>query len=170
MRRTSFSDWPCSIARTMDLLGDWWTPLVLRELMLGDARFDDVHAALGIGRNVLTQRLRRLACEGLVERRKYQDRPARYAYQLTEKGRDFFGVIAAITHWGDRWLNGDAGPPVLYRHKTCGEISHGEVVCAHCHAELKLDDMAFEATEGHEITLRDRIAVATQLAASKPRP
>jgi DNA-binding HxlR family transcriptional regulator len=169
MKRTSFRKWPCSIARTMDLLGDWWTPLVLRELVYGSDRFDDIQAALGIGRNVLAQRLQRLTREGMVERRKYQDRPARYAYVATEKGRDFFPVLAAITRWGDRWLDGAKGPPILLRHKTCGEITHGEVVCAHCHADLKLDDVEFEVTPGRAVTLDDRIKSTERLAAAKAR-
>lgn len=167
MKRTSFRKWPCSIARTMDLLGDWWTPLVLRELVYGCDRFDDIQAALGIGRNVLAQRLQRLTREGMVERRKYQERPARYAYVATEKGRDFFPVLAAITRWGDRWLDGAKGPPILLRHKTCGEITHGEVVCAHCHTDLKLDDVEFEVTPGRAVTLEDRIKSTERLAAAK---
>lgn len=141
---------------------------MLRELVFGSDRFDDIQAALGIGRNVLAQRLQRLTREGLLERRKYQDRPARYAYVLTEMGRDFFSVLAAITRWGDRWLDAAKGPPLLLRHKTCGEITHGEVVCAHCHADLKLDDMEFEITQGRAITLEDRIGAAERLAAPKP--
>src|SRR5947209_3973489 len=105
MKRTSFATWPCSIARTMDLLGDWWTPLVLREAFRGVRRFDEFERSLGIGRNILTQRLRRLVGEGLLERRKYQDGPARYEYRLTEKGRDFYPVLAAMIRWGDRWLD-----------------------------------------------------------------
>lgn len=147
----------------MDLLGDWWTPLVLRELVFGSVRFDAIQAALGIGRNVLTQRLQRLNRDGLVERRKYLDHPPRYDYLLTEKGRDFFAVLVMITRWGDRWLGGDAGPPILLRHKTCGEITHGEVVCAHCHAEIRLNDIGFEVTPGRPITLDDRIGAVARL-------
>ena len=86
MRRTSFRKWPCSIARTMDFLGDWWTPLVLREIFFGTARFDELQRALSIGRNVLTERLRRLSSEGLLERRKYQDGPPRYEYLSPRRG------------------------------------------------------------------------------------
>ncbi|HVW32063.1 MAG TPA: helix-turn-helix domain-containing protein, partial [Acidimicrobiia bacterium] len=109
MKRTEFASWPCSIARSVDLLGDWWTPLVLREAFLGRRRFDDIQAALGIGRNVLTQRLRRLVEEGMLDRVRYQSKPDRYEYVLTEKGRDFYPVLAAMIAWGDRWLSGDEG-------------------------------------------------------------
>src|SRR5262245_66532606 len=76
MKRTSFRSWPCSLARSVDLLGDWWTPLVLREAFFGARRFDEFQQALGIGRNVLAARLRRLVAEGLLERRLHQERPA----------------------------------------------------------------------------------------------
>src|ERR1044072_946179 len=99
MRRTSFAQWPCSIARTMDLLGDWWTPLVLREAFYGIRRFDEFQHELGIARNTLTDRLRRLVEEGLLERRLYQTEPRRYEYVLTEKGKDFFPVLAAMSRW-----------------------------------------------------------------------
>ena len=110
MKRTTFADWPCSVARTVDLIGDWWTPLVLREAFWGVRRFDDFQRSLGIGRNILTQRLGRLVDEGMLERRPYQEHPPRHEYVLTEKGRDFFPVIAALMRWGDRWLAGDDGP------------------------------------------------------------
>ena len=141
MKRTPFSTWPCSIARTVDLLGDWWTPLVLREAFYGTKRFDDFHRVLGIGRNVLTQRLNRLVDEEILERVAYQDRPVRSEYVLTAKGRELFPVLAAINAWGDRWLAPDAGVPVVLRHATCGHDTHAEVVCAQCHAPLELDDV-----------------------------
>src|SRR3712207_9474368 len=107
MKRTEFASWPCSVARTVDLLGDWWTPLVLREAFLGVRRFDDMPRELGIGRNVLTQRLKRLVEEGLLERVRYQEKPDRYGYHLTEKGRDFSPVLGALSCWGDRRLPGE---------------------------------------------------------------
>src|SRR5436190_8958064 len=109
MKRTPFARWPCSVARAVDLLGDWWTPLVLRQAFYGVRRFDDFQESLGIGRNVLTQRLNRLVDEGLLERRLYCEHPPRSEYVLTEKGRDFWPVLAAMTTWGDKWLDGGAG-------------------------------------------------------------
>jgi DNA-binding HxlR family transcriptional regulator len=141
VKRTPFSDWPCSIARTVDLVGDWWTPLVLREAFLGVRRFDDFQRSLGIGRNILTQRLHRLVEEGMLERRPYQERPLRHEYVLTEKGRDFYPVLASMMRWGDRWLAGDEGPPVRLRHKPCGHEMHAEVVCSHCREPLALRDV-----------------------------
>ena len=100
MKRTTFADWPCSVARTVDLIGDWWTPLVLREAFWGVRRFDDFQRSLGIGRNILSQRLGRLVDEGMLERRPYQDHPPRHEYVLTDKGRDFFPVLAALDALG----------------------------------------------------------------------
>jgi DNA-binding HxlR family transcriptional regulator len=148
MRRTSFRRWPCSIARSVDLLGDWWTPLVLREAFFGTRRFEQFQSRLGIGRNVLAERLRRLVREGLFERRKYQDRPARYEYHLSEKGSDFVGVLVAIMRWGDRWLDGGKGPPVRLRHKRCGSLMHADLVCSECRERLAADQLGIELGPG----------------------
>jgi DNA-binding HxlR family transcriptional regulator len=141
MKRTTFADWPCTVARTVDLIGDWWTPLVLREAFYGARRFEEFERILGLSRNVLTQRLTRLTEEGLLERVRYQDRPPRHEYHLTDKGRDFFPVIAAMMRWGDLWLAPD-GPPIVLHHKTCGHDTHAEVVCAHCREPLRHPDIS----------------------------
>jgi DNA-binding HxlR family transcriptional regulator len=163
MRRTSFSKWPCSIARTTDVLGDWWTPLVLREVFFGTVRFDDLQRALSIGRNVLTDRLRRLTREGLLERRPYQERPPRYEYHLTEKGRDFYPVLLAMMRWGDRWLHGRSGPPILLRHDACGALTHGELVCAHCRAPLRHEGTSAELPDGRSPNLELRAAAVRRV-------
>jgi DNA-binding HxlR family transcriptional regulator len=142
VKRTPFSTWPCSIARTVDLVGDWWTPLVLREAFYGTKRFDDFERTLRIGRNVLTQRLNRLVDEGVLERVPYQDRPVRHEYVLTEKGRDLFPILAAINRWGDRWLAPDAGPPVILHHTSCDHDTEAVVVCEHCREPLRIDDIS----------------------------
>jgi DNA-binding HxlR family transcriptional regulator len=132
MRRSSFARWPCSIARTMDLLGDWWTPLVLRECFYGVRRFDEFQQSLGIARNTLADRLRRLVDEGLLAKQPYQQEPVRYDYVLTDKGREFFGVLLAMVRWGDEWLADEQGAPIVFRHEPCGHDTHAEVVCADC--------------------------------------
>ncbi|HTE86492.1 MAG TPA: helix-turn-helix domain-containing protein [Dehalococcoidia bacterium] len=148
MKRTSFAAWPCSIARTVELLGDWWSPLVLREAFFGIRRFDDFQETLGIGRNILTRRLRRLVEAGILERRKYQDRPARFEYLLTDKGRDFFPVLAAMVRWGDRWLDGGRGAPVLLRHRDCGQLTTPELVCGECGEPIAARDIRAEPGPG----------------------
>ncbi|TDP98188.1 winged helix-turn-helix transcriptional regulator [Labedaea rhizosphaerae] len=164
MRRTSFARWPCSIARTMDLLGDWWTPLVLREAFYGIRRFDEFQQALGIARNTLTDRLRRLVDEGLLEKRLYQAEPRRYDYLLTEKGREFFGVLAAMTAWGDRWLADPAGPPITFHHKACGHDTHASVVCGHCGSPLRAEDTAWQMGPGFPEKLKQRPDVQRRFA------
>lgn len=136
MKRTSFAKWPCSIARTVDLVGDWWTPLVLREAFYGTTRFDDFERILGIGRNVLTQRLNRLVEVGVLTRVPYQQNPVRHNYVLTEKGRDLFPILAAMGSWGDKWLANEDGPPVVLMHTACDHPANAEVVCSHCREPL----------------------------------
>jgi DNA-binding HxlR family transcriptional regulator len=140
----------------MDLLGDWWTPLVLREAFYGIRRFDEFHQGLGIARNTLADRLRRLVDEGLLEKVPYQSDPVRHDYVLTEKGRDFFGVLAAMARWGDRWLAGEAGPPITFYHERCGHDSHAEVVCAHCDEPLTAEDTAMRMGPGYPERLARR--------------
>jgi DNA-binding HxlR family transcriptional regulator len=156
MKRTSFSNWPCSIARTTDLLGDAWTPLVLREAFYGIRRFDEFQQELGIARNTLTDRLRRLVDEGLLEKRPYQDEPRRYDYLLTEKGRDFFGVLAALSRWGDRWLAGEEGAPVVFHHDACGHDTEAEVVCAACREPLRAEETSMRMGPGYPERLARR--------------
>ncbi|HYZ52312.1 MAG TPA: helix-turn-helix domain-containing protein [Streptosporangiaceae bacterium] len=167
MKRTPFSSWPCSVARTIDVVGDWWTPLVLREAYFGTRRFDDFERILGIGRNVLTQRLNRLVAEELLRRVPYQERPLRHEYVLTEKGRDFFPVLAAISRWGDRWLAAPEGPPVVLHHTTCGHATHAEVVCARCREPLALEDVEPRLGPGFPAALREK-AQATGHFGSDP--
>ncbi|MFI0218541.1 winged helix-turn-helix transcriptional regulator [Streptomyces lydicus] len=164
MRRTSFAHWPCSIARTMDLLGDWWTPLVLREAFYGVRRFDAFQASLGIARTTLTDRLRRLVDEGLLEKRPYQTEPVRHDYVLTEKGRDFHGVLMAMNAWGDRWLAGEQGPPVTFRHDPCGHDSHPEVVCADCGEPMTADNTHPRRGPGYPAQLAERPDVRERFA------
>ncbi len=128
MKRTRFDDWPCPIARTTDLIGDWWTPLVLRELFMGRRRFDAIQESLGIPRAVLAQRLDRLVAEGMVRKEAYEERPARYDYRLTDKGRAFWDVLAAMWRWGEDWLFDANGPPVVLKDRETGRIVHPRVV------------------------------------------
>ena len=129
MRRTRFDDSPCPIARTTDLIGDWWTPIIMREAFLGRRRFDDFQEALSVSRGVLAQRLARLVEEGLLEKRLYQERPVRHEYALTEKGRDFYPVLAAMWRWGSDWLwEEGVGPPLEMYDKESGRPLRPRVV------------------------------------------
>jgi DNA-binding HxlR family transcriptional regulator len=106
VRRTRFDQASCPVARTSDLLGDWWTPLVLRELLLGRRRFADIQDDLGVSRAILSERLRRLEREGVVDRVRYEEHPPRFEYHLTDKGRALWEIVVAMWRFGDDWLFG----------------------------------------------------------------
>ena len=119
MKRKSFHNAPCSIARSLDVLGDWWTPLILRECLYGVHRFDQIQRWLGIGRNILTRRLARLVDQGVLERRRYEERPPRYEYHLTDKGYDAATLLLAMMPFGESWFFGEEGEPIrLYDRRT----------------------------------------------------
>jgi|SRR5579875_299087 len=132
MQRTDFGEMACSIARTMDVIGEPWSPLVLRNVFVGITRFDQLQESLGISRKVLAERLRWLVERGVLERREYSAHPPRYEYTLTAMGTELCDLLLVMVRWGDRWLAGEAGPPVLYRHHACGQISHVNLVCSEC--------------------------------------
>jgi len=131
MKRTSFQDMSCSVAQTLEVIGDWWTPLILRDLFLGVTRFEEFQGRLGISRNILTERLNLLVEQGIITRVPYQQRPERFDYRLTGKGADLWRLIGAMREWGDRWAAPD-GPPLQLQHVPCGEISDPVLVCGSC--------------------------------------
>lgn len=135
--RTGFGSRACSIARTLDVVGDWWTLLVLRDVFRGMHRFDELQTSLDIATNVLALRLKRLTAAGILERSAYQTHPPRYEYALTEKGRDLYPVLIALLQWGDRHARGagDPGPRVVV-HDTCGQETQPRFTCPHCDGEV----------------------------------
>jgi DNA-binding HxlR family transcriptional regulator len=134
----------CSIARTLEVIGDRWTLLVIRDAFLGVRRFEDFQQSLGVARNVLTDRLNRLVDEGILRRRLYQERPERYEYRLTRKGVDLWPVIMTTMKWGDRYLYPE-GKPRLILHKDCGGEIDERLHCSKCGAELGPTDIYVEA-------------------------
>ena len=131
----------CSVARTLEIVGEWWTMLIIREAFSGVRRFDDIQVRLGIARNVLATRLQSLVENGILERRRYQERPERFEYRLTDKGMDLYPVLVAMLGWGDRWTAGEDGPPVVLVHKVCGKPTTPTLICAECGAELRPQDV-----------------------------
>ena len=119
MKRTDTSGWPCTIARSADILGDHWNLLIIRQACLGTRRFDDFQAALGIGRNILTQRLARLVDEGVLARVAYQQNPPRFEYRLTDKGLELNLALTGLRQWGDKYLS--KRPPRVLRRKSDGK-------------------------------------------------
>ena len=136
MKLTSLGDWNCSIARTLDVVGEWWTLLILRDAFRGTRRFDDFKASLGLARGVLTARLAKLTEHGVLERQPYSEHPPRYEYRLTDKGRALFPVIVALLRWGDEWAPSPGGPPAVLRHEDCGNITQPVLTCPHCRGEI----------------------------------
>ena len=164
MKRRSFSSWPCSVARAVDILGDGWTLLVLRELFYGETRFEGFIEILGIARNTLTERLHRLCDAGIVMRVAYQVDPLRHDYVLTERGRDFFGVMAAIQSWGDKWLSDENGLPIMLKHNNCGHDTQALVVCSQCGDELRIDDIRAHVGPGYPTRLLENDSIARRFA------
>lgn len=141
VERTSFADMHCSLARTLERIGDWWSPLILRDLFLGVRRFDELVEDLGISRNLLTRRLAALIEAGIVRRDAYQQRPKRYEYRLTEAGDDLAPILMALTAWGDRWARPAAGKPIEFVHESCGKTFVPQIVCPHCRDEVRADEV-----------------------------
>jgi DNA-binding HxlR family transcriptional regulator len=142
MERTSFADMRCSMARALELIGDWWTPLILRDLFLGVTRFDALAQDLGLSRNLLTRRLKMLEETKIVERRAYQSNPPRYEYFLSESGRDLVPVLIALTAWGDRWAQPAEGAPVLFSHKRCGCVFQPRITCSACNMPISAENVS----------------------------
>jgi DNA-binding HxlR family transcriptional regulator len=130
----------CSVAGALEIVGERWTLLVLRDAFLGVRRFDDFQRDLGIARNILQARLERLVEEGILERRLYQERPPRHEYRLTEKGIDLWPAIVALMKWGDRYLYPD-GPPVVMEHRGCGGEVDDRRICTRCGVPLEARDV-----------------------------
>jgi DNA-binding HxlR family transcriptional regulator len=137
MQRTSFAEAQCSVARTLDIIGDPWTPLVLRDVAIGISRFDAIHRNLGVSRKVLTQRLQSLVEHEIVSRTAYQDNPPRFDYTLTDKGQDLAMILLAFQSYGDRWIFGHGRAPVVWTHLTCGEQSNPVMCCDACGEQLR---------------------------------
>ena len=137
----------------MGVLGERWTFLILREAFYGVRRFSDIQRNLGIARNILSTRLQTLVGAGILVRVLYQEEPERYEYRLTAMGRDLYPAIVAIMRWGDSYLAGDAGPPLVLRH-SCGHDAEPLLVCAHCGDELKPRAVTPEPGPGAQVAAR----------------
>src|ERR671911_373611 len=121
MRRASFEDMSCSVARSLEVIGEWWTLLILRDAFFGVTRFEEFQTRLGIARNILAKRLDTLVEHGVLERRCYDNARGRYDYVLTDKGKALWPVLVTIRQWGDEWVIGAGKEPIAMVHATCGE-------------------------------------------------
>lgn len=139
MSRADLADNTCSVARTIEILGDVWTLMILREAFLGNRRFDDLKRQTGASPHALSQRLKRLERIGVLRLESYSEHPPRHEYRLTTKGRDLWPVIVTMKAWGDKWL-GEGSPSIEIRHKGCGLVVIPEMTCSACHAPMNAHD------------------------------
>ncbi|GLZ55588.1 helix-turn-helix domain-containing protein [Actinomycetospora sp. NBRC 106378] len=142
MRHDELGDVYCSVARTWSVIGERWTMMILRECFRGERRYEHFRTKLGLGANVLNDRLRVLTAEGVLERVPYQDRPVRHEYRLTPKGADLYPVLVALMNWGDTYEN-DV-PPVRLVHRGCGHRAEPRTTCTHCGEQIAWREMTAE--------------------------
>jgi DNA-binding HxlR family transcriptional regulator len=140
MLRNDYENQACSIAGALEVVGERWSLLIVRDILLGLRRFDELQAHLGIARNVLQTRLTRLAEHGVIERVPYQQRPPRHEYRLTDKGLDLWPTIVALMKWGDRYATPEGGPAVVIEHRGCGGAVDEHRICERCGAKLGARD------------------------------
>ena len=152
VKRVDTSRWPCTIARSADMLGDRWNLLIIRQACLGAPRFEHFQHSLGIGRNILSLRLQRLVDGGVLRRVAYQHAPERFEYRLTQQGREVFPILAAMAAWGDRWLVDDEGSPLVLHHIACDHEMHAEVVCSECAEPLDVREVRARRGPGYSAT------------------
>lgn len=136
MKRASLKDMQCSIAQTLEVVGEWWTLLVLREVFFGRRRFIEMLDDLGIARNILTDRLNKLVEEGLLVRHDARGAGGRHEYRLTEQGIELLPVLITLMQWGDKWRRLPNGAPTELVHRTCNHKTTPMLVCSHCDEPL----------------------------------
>jgi len=139
MKWDDVGDQPCSVARTMAVIGDRWTMLVLRNAFMGTRRFDNFQQQLSVTRHVLADRLKRLVDVGILRKEVYQAN--RYEYRLTKMGLDLYPILLAVTAWGDAWLDEGRGAPIIYHHKNCSHIMKPLMVCSECGEKVNAHDV-----------------------------
>jgi len=129
---------PCSVAAALNLVGEKWALLAVREITFGNKRFDMIARNTGAPRDRLAARLRALEAAGVIARRQYSEHPARYEYELTQAGRELREVLRALRVWGDKWAV--ETPPAVFTH-SCGHDLDSAVICRHCGEEVDSDDL-----------------------------
>src|SRR5579859_3356630 len=137
---------PCSIARTLDIVGEKWALLAIREVFLGNRRFEEMVRRTGAPRDTLAARLKTLVANGILDRRQYSEHPARHEYRLTEAGRELYPVIMTLMRWGDKHLAGEDGPPRVFEH-SCGHRLVPELICDACGEPVDARDVTPVAAE-----------------------
>jgi len=145
MRWDSLAKVDCSLARTLAVIGDRWTLMILRDAFLRVRRFEDFEKSLKIARRVLSERLALLVKHGILAKVAYQERPVRHEYRLTEKGLELYPALVALVHWGDKHYAGKDGPPVIHRHLKCGHDFRSVMTCSECGEPVAAREVAARA-------------------------
>lgn len=162
MSRNKIDSLNCSLADTLNLIGEWWTILILRESFFGTRRFEDFQQHLGIARNILTARLNTLCENGILERVPVKEGAKRHEYRLTTMGRDLLTVVIALTQWGDRWLRQEQGAPVKFIERDSGEEIPEVSIRSKDGRQLKTRDLAMIPGPGANDETRDRLQLITE--------
>lgn len=139
MGRSDLAENTCTVARAVEIFGDAWMMMILREMFLGSRRFDDLHRQTGAPSATLSKRLKRLEALGVTHRELYSEHPLRHEYRLTAKGRDLWPIIVGMKAWGDKWM-GSGQTPVEIIHKSCGHSITPHMVCPDCHEPMQAHD------------------------------
>jgi DNA-binding HxlR family transcriptional regulator len=147
VERKSFAGMNCSVAQCLEVVGEWWSMLIIRDAFLGVTRFDEFQERLGISRNILNQRLNHLVEAGVLAKVPYSEHPPRFDYRLTDKGRDLWPVLTTMRQWGDKYA-APGGPPVQLTHKGCGHVSEAVLICSECGVRVSARDVRAEPGPG----------------------
>jgi DNA-binding HxlR family transcriptional regulator len=146
-----------SVGAASELLGDRWTFLILREAFFGTRRFNDYVENLGLSRNILSNRLKALVAQGILETRPYGPSKIRNEYCLAPAGRDIFPIVIALLQWGDKYLAGSHGPSIVLQHTPCGHDADPQLVCRACHKPIELDEIQPTPGPGASQWVRERL-------------
>ena len=141
---------PCSFSRTLSVVGDRWTLMIIRDCFLRVRRFDDFQRRLGIGRPILTDRLKKLVEHFVLTKVAYQQNPTRYEYRLTQKGLDLYPIVMSIVHWGDEHMTNGKGRPLEHQHMACGHTFDPVMTCSECGEEVAARDVRVIPGKGAE--------------------
>ncbi len=158
MRRKNFDHLECPLAKTLGVIGEWWDLLIIRDLFYRINTFTGLSEDLGVARNILTDRLKKLEKTGIIEKKVYHERPRRYEYRLTEKGKDLYPILMVMAHWSEKWESPD-GPAILFRHNEDGHHVIPKLVCEQCGLTIKPADIRPEPGPG----VKDPCALPTVL-------
>tara|TARA_R110001599_G_C12274486_1_gene661916 strand:+ start:9903 stop:10397 length:495 start_codon:yes stop_codon:yes gene_type:complete len=163
MEKTRFTDMPCSMAKTLDIVGEWWSLLIIRDLFIGIRRFNALRNHLGIARNMLQRRLQRLEEGGITYKLTLENGLSEY--RLTEAGIALYPILLAFVKWGDEWVV-DNKPPNLFIHNSCGHTIKALVVCDHCGEELNAHNVSQQP--GPSMSQRDAQLLQAVLKNASP--